>query len=200
MKTYFVTGGNRGIGLGLSREILKAGNQLIVTCRNPKGERDLWELEGDYHEKIKILEMDVSDDMSIQKVFASLGIDQVIDTLINNAGVFEQFGEKLADIDFEKMSRTLLINSMGPMKVLQQALPFLKKSSEPKVFQITSEMGSIANNTSGGSYAYRASKAALNMMTKCVAVENPNMTAVVLHPGWVQTSMGGSNAPVTVDE
>ena len=96
----------------------------------------------------------------------------------------------------EKVFRT---NVIGPFVLCQKALPFLEQSSQPKIVQITGQMGSIADNSSGGSYAYRISKAALNMFNKSLSVDYPKIASIVVHPGWVKTVMGGPNSTMSIE-
>jgi NAD(P)-dependent dehydrogenase (short-subunit alcohol dehydrogenase family) len=117
-----------------------------------------------------------------------------VDLLLNNAGVYHQ-GTKAEDF-----LDSFHVNTVIPFLLTQALLTALKKSAHAKVASISSLMGSIEDNSSGGSYAYRSSKTALNMINKGLAVDNPWLTAVVLHPGWVETDMGGKGAPVKIPD
>lgn len=197
MARYLVTACNRGIGLGLVRELLKRGHFVFGTCRNPNGERDLWELEADYEERFKLLEMDVADEKSIQKACSQ--IDH-IDVLINNAGVLEDIDKGLTELCFNHVHKAFTVNSVGPMMVSKYCLPALKKSREAKIFHIGSQLASIEQNDSGLAYAYRASKAALNMLNKNISIEYPDILSCVIHPGWVKTRMGGEKATLSIED
>jgi NAD(P)-dependent dehydrogenase (short-subunit alcohol dehydrogenase family) len=120
-----------------------------------------------------------------------------VDLLINNAGVlFNQ--DNFTIMNFEQIRQSFEVNTILPMRVCQALHPLLRKGS--RVVQITSLMGSIADNESGGYYGYRMSKAALNMFNRSYSIDFPEFTSVVLHPGWVKTEMGGQSAPVTPSE
>ena len=134
MSVFLITGCNRGLGLGLTKEVLRAGHSVIGTCRNPNGERDLWELEDDYPEKLKVLEMDLSSEQSIKEGFGSLPSDQHIDILINNAGILEDFNSGIESLDFDVLLRSFKINTVGSLLVVKHALPFLKKAWQQKIF------------------------------------------------------------------
>lgn len=194
-----ITGANRGIGLGLTKKYLSAGHTVWASCRNPHGSRELWELERDYSPKCHVVELDVSDTATIAALKSSLkGI--AIDLLINNAGVFPEGSKDLAGLNSDNMMKAFKVNTIGPALVCQALQDNLANAELGKVINITSKMGSIADNTSGAYYAYRISKAALNMFNKSFAIDCPKITSVVVHPGWVQTDMGGSSAPTTVEE
>lgn len=168
-----ITGTSRGIGQGLVQIAKKAGNDVIAVDRKTV---DLRSPEA----AARIAEL--------VKPWGSL------DLLINNAGIFRK------DASREDFAESFLVNSIVPFEITQALLPYLKKSQSPRVVQVTSKMGSIEDATSGGYYAYRSSKTALNMINKCLATDNPWLTTVVVHPGWVKTDMGGAQAPTSVDE
>jgi NAD(P)-dependent dehydrogenase (short-subunit alcohol dehydrogenase family) len=194
-----ITGANRGIGLGLAKKYLSAGHTVWATCRNPHGSRELWELERDYGPSCQIVELDVSDTSTIAALKSKLsGIP--VDLLINNAGVFPEGSKDLGGLDLENMMKAFKVNAIGPSLVCQALKENLEKAELAKVMNITSKMGSIADNTSGAYYAYRMSKAALNMFNKSFSIDCPKIMSVVVHPGWVQTDMGGHSAPTTVEE
>ncbi len=193
MKNCVVTGTSRGIGLELSALLLQAGNNVVALARNPEKSKALIELKEKFPEKLQILTADVTSDADISAAIKDIKVKQV-DLLINNAGIY---GE---DVNFEKLKfseveKTISTNSVTPMRVTRALLPLLKNASNPKVVHITSLMGSLEDNTSGGSYGYRMSKAALNMFHKSFTADYPKITSLVIHPGWVKTDMGGSAAP-----
>lgn len=194
-----ITGANRGIGLGLTKKFLGAGHTVWACSRNPDGARELWELERDYGDKLKLVQLDVTDKNEITALAKSLeGVD--VDILINNAGIITEGPKDLAGLSAESLIKSFNVNAIGPTLVCQALLPVLQKSSAPRVVNITSKMGSVADNSSGSYYAYRMSKAALNMFCKSFSVDFPKIVSVVMHPGWVKTDMGGSSAPTPVDD
>ena len=190
--TYVVTACNRGLGLEFARQLSARGNHVIATCRNPAAAPELRELAVDVHE------LDVSDAVAVERFAAGLS-GEPIDVLINNAGIGVR-SRPLESVDFDEMMDFFAVNSVAPLRLVQALLPRLRAGKGKKVINLTSRMGSIADNGSGAAYAYRASKAALNMETRSLALDlrDEGFVCVVLHPGWVATDMGGANAPEPV--
>ena len=192
--TVLITGANRGIGLELARQYTAAGWQVVGTARKPEQAEELRALNA------RILQLDVTDQQSISRMAQELG-DQAVDLLINNAGIFPRV-RTITDVNFDDVTRTFAVNTIGPMRVTRALLPNLRSGQVKKVVNITSRLGSIADNSGGGFYGYRESKAALNMFTRSLANElsGDGFTCVVVHPGWVQTDMGGASATLTAEE
>ncbi|MDI3285517.1 SDR family oxidoreductase [Polyangium sp. 15x6] len=195
-----ITGANRGIGLELARRYLERGDHVDAGVRNPESAHDLAALGKGASGRLRVLACDVVDDASVRAFAAALG-DVPVDVLINNAGVMGKW-LSLADLDFQDVTRTFDTNAVGTLRVTSALLPHLRRSSVRKVVNMSSRMGSIAENTDGGAYAYRMSKAGLNMATKSMSIDlrGENFTVVSLHPDWVKTDMGGANAPMSVEE
>lgn len=189
-----ITGASRGIGLELTKDALEKGDHVVAVARKPHESSGLMALENKFPETLQTVAVDLLDPESSARIRAALSAWPQIDVLINNAGIFRK-GEELEDF-----LDSFHVNSVAPFLLTKALLPKLRKSSTAKVVHITSLMGSIADNASGGSCAYRASKTALNMINKCLAVENEWLTTLVVHPGWVKTEMGGSGAPVEPSE
>ncbi len=192
-ETVLITGTNRGIGLELCRQLSAKGMHVIATCRHASKElKDL---------NVEIIEdVEVSEPTSLAKLADTLK-GRNIDWVINNAGIAGGIG--LGDIDdatVDSFIRMYRVNSLGPLLVTQALLPNLHEGS--KVGIITSRMGSIDDNDSGGSYAYRMSKAAVNAAGKSLSVDlKPRGIAVaILHPGWVRTDMTGHGGLIDPDE
>lgn len=200
MKRVLITGGNRGLGLELVRQMSARGDRVLATVRRAD---DAIRLPSN----VEMREVDVENAQTIAALEKSLE-GQSIDLLINNAGVGESSfydnreGPGVAELDFDAVSQMLAINTVGPMRVLAAALPAMRRGKGRKVINISSELGSIAQNTRGGWIGYRLSKAALNMFTRCVAGElgAEGFVCASLHPGWVRTDMGGSEAPLSAGE
>ncbi len=192
--TWLITGASRGIGLELTRQVQLRGDAVIATCRDPRSNRELRDLD------ISAKKLDVLDGASVQALADSL-IETPIDVLVNNAGIGGGRA-RLTELDFGQMNECFATNTVGPLRVTAALLPNLRAGKRRLVANITSRMGSIADNTSGGSYAYRSSKAALNMANRSMAHElgADGITCVVFHPGWVQTDMGGASAPLSVED
>ena len=179
MKTVLVTGANRGIGLELCRQLVERGDSVIGTCRTSSPDVEAFEIE--------IIDgVDVTSDQDVTRLAEQLRGRQ-IDILINNAGILTR--ESLDDLDFDRMRRQFEVNSLGPLRVTHALLPNLYPGA--KVVIITSRMGSIGDNSSGGRYGYRMSKAAVNMAGVSLAYDlRPHRIAVtIVHPGFVRTDM-----------
>lgn len=193
-QTYVITGANRGIGLELTRHLIDRGDRVIATARQPILANELQALG------VKVEALDVTDPNSVRRFAAGLAREPV-DVLLNNAGIGVG-GAPFEKLDIDTMADYFQVNTMGPLRVTQALLPNLRLGKSKRIAQLTSRMGSIDDNESGGAYAYRASKAALNMVNKSLSIELAarGFVCVVLHPGWVQTDMGGNAAPTTVAE
>jgi NAD(P)-dependent dehydrogenase (short-subunit alcohol dehydrogenase family) len=192
MKNAVVTGANRGIGLELTRQLLDSGYNVHATYRSNKGG-----LEHIDSNRLNIYKMDVRDQMQISNVVQS--VDK-IDLLINNAGVADGRWQSISEIDIEHALEVLNVNAVSPVLVTQQSLPKLANGS--KVVMMSSLMGSISDCHSGRSYAYRASKTALNMFSMAMKneLDANGISLLIMHPGWVETDMGGPNAPLSTEE
>ena len=192
-KTALVTGSNRGIGLELCTQLKQGGFDVIATCRQSSSALNTLDVE-------VIENVEVSDSKSLAALASTLS-DRRIDWLINNAGIAD--GIAMDDIDDSAIAsckRLFEVNSLGPLLTTQALLNNLSDGS--KVGIITSRMGSIADNDSGGSYGYRMSKAAVNAVGKSLSIDlKPQGIAVaILHPGWVRTDMTSHNGLIDTDE
>lgn len=192
-RTVVVTGANRGIGLEYARQLSDRGERVIATARRPAEASELRGLDVD------VRQLDVADPDSVA-AFAS-GLDTAVDVLINNAGVGVR-GQSLGSISYDQMRHFFEVNTCGPLRMVEALKSRLDEGASRRIVNMTSRMGSIEDNSSGGSYAYRASKAALNIVNRSLARDlgDQGYVCVVLHPGWVQTDMGGSSAPTTPEE
>lgn len=190
-----VTGANRGIGLGLTRVLAARGDTVIAAAREPFS-AELKSLTA------RTIALDVTKAESVRAFAKALG-DTPVDLLFNVAGIYGDGAGPSAlanDLALGDLASTYDVNALGPLRVVLAVLPNIRRGSAKKLVHITSGMGSITDNTSGGSYGYRMSKAALNMMSKSLAVDlrGEGIASYVINPGWVQTDMGGANAPTTV--
>ncbi|MBC7691444.1 MAG: SDR family oxidoreductase [Methylotenera sp.] len=197
---YAITGASRGIGLELAHQALEAGNEVSVVVRNPEKSEGLQALHSKFPETLRIFTGDILSDESIKSFSKALPAGKPVDVLINNAGAYLDGDDEFVSLDLTKVMDSFAMNSVGAMRVTQSLLPKLQKSSHPKLVNITSLMGSIDDNSGGGSYGYRMSKAALNMFNRSFSVDFPKITSVVVHPGWVKTEMGGAGAPTETAE
>jgi NAD(P)-dependent dehydrogenase (short-subunit alcohol dehydrogenase family) len=180
--------------LEFARQYSSAGWTVIGTARRPDGATELAELG------VRVEQLDVTDAASVEG-FAKRLDGVSIDLLINNAGIFPM-AATLEEIDFENIIKTLDVNTVGPMRVTRALLPHLRSGKGRTIVNITSNLGSIEDNTSGQFYGYRESKAALNMFTRSIAAElrDDGFICIVMNPGWVQTDMGGPQAPLEAPE
>jgi len=193
-----VTGAGRGIGLELCRQLLERGYTVVACTRSP-GSEELDELKRRNEGRIHEVSMDVADDASVAAATERITarVDH-IDVLINNAGVYPKDENGLEGLDLRSLGVAFEVNAVGALRVTRALLPLLRKGDGKRVIQITSLMGSIGDNTSGGSYAYRLSKAAMNMANRNLAHElgSEGFLCLAVHPGWVRTRMGGAGAPL----
>ncbi len=198
MSTVLVTGANRGLGLEFARQYAADGWKVCATCRDPGAAQELGQLAAESSGAIRVLAMEVTDTASVRAAAQSLAGNS-IDLLINNAGVGSPKKQRLGSLDYAAWAQVLDVNTLGPMRVVEAFLDNIVKGSDRKIVTLTSAMGSIADNASGGSYAYRSSKAAVNIVMKSLSIDLAprGITCVVVHPGWVRTAMGGPDGKLT---
>ena len=187
MPKVLITGANRGLGLEFVRQYKDAGWDVVSTARESGPELD------DLGVEVESLEMS---DLDAVEHFGKR-FDR-LDLLIANAGTYGPRDVRDAKAG-QKWAQTFVINTVAPFLLAQSVLPAVK-SARGKLIAVSTKMGSIADNNSGGFIAYRSSKSALNSAWRSLAVDNPDVVCAVLHPGWVQTGMGGSSAPLEPEE
>ena len=189
-----VTGANRGIGLETVRQLLDRDYEVHATYRSGKG--GLADID---NPRLVLHQMDVRSTDEVVTAMEAIGPS--LDLLVNNAGVSDGRWPTIEDVDFDIVSDVMEVNAIAPVRVTQQALPLLANGGGT-VLMITSLMGSIGDCVSGRSYAYRASKTALNMFTTAMKNElrEQGISLLLIHPGWVETDMGGPNAPIQAEE
>lgn len=205
-----ITGASRGIGLELARQYaeqgLSDGQQVnvLATCRDPHNAPQLVELklslQRSGHNNLAILPLDVADEQNVAH-FAQLQSNTPIDILINNAGIYGE-NAPLLPVNVDLWHKVFHLNAIAPILLTQHLTDNLKLSRLKKVVTISSDMGSIGDNTGGGAYLYRSSKSALNSAMYSLSLDfKPfDITVMMLHPGHVQTDMGGPNAKVPVED
>ena len=193
-----ITGANRGIVLEFCKQYASDGWNVIACCRKPADASELSKLALQ-HNNLQIVSLDVSDFAQIDALALQLK-DEKIDVLINSAGVYAR--GKFGDIDYDEWAMSFKINSMALLKMAEAFVQHVAKSQLKKMAVLTSKMGSIDDNTSGESYIYRSSKTAVNMVMKNLSIDlKPyGISVVTLHPGWVQTDMGGPNGLISVQK
>lgn len=197
--TLLITGANRGLGLEFVKQYTEAGWQVIACCRWPDDAGNLQELAEKSSDQVEIHQLDVANFEEIDALALILQ-GRAIDLLINNAGVYPE--SSFGHVDYEAWAEAFHINSMAPMKMVEAFVSHVASSDIKKIVTLTSKMGSIDDNTSGGSYIYRSTKAAGNMVMKSLAVDlKPlGIASTILHPGWVRTDMGGPNGLIDTPE
>ena len=197
MPTVMITGASRGLGAEMVRQYAAAGWDVIACSRKP--DVAAFPTAG---ARIVQHALDVTDFAAVGQLAAKLAGTR-IDVLINNAGIAGREAGELKAIDTDVWQHTMLVNALCPLKVAEAFVEHVAGSAQKKMIAISSRLGSIALNDSGGArFAYRASKTALNMHWKSLAndLQGRGVVCTVLHPGWVRTDMGGAAAPVSPPE
>lgn len=195
-----ITGANRGLGLEFTRQLLARGDRVFAACRQPDEAQELNQLAAQHSVSLTILKLDVTDQENIDA--AAERVEQEtgrLDLLVNNAGVNKS--GNFGDLTAETIQYIFEINSFAPALVTQAFASLLAKGQSPKVVSLSSGLGSIEENQ-GSHHVYSASKAALNMFVKSLSypLRREGITHIAMDPGWVQTDMGGSQAPLKPEE
>ncbi|MEB3355452.1 MAG: SDR family oxidoreductase [Synechococcales bacterium] len=179
MTTYVITGASRGIGLEYCRQLQNRGDEVIAVCRSTSDELSTLGIRVESG-------IDVTQDEAVADLARRLQGDR-IDVLINNAGIIKS--DSLSNLNFDHIRQQFEVNALGALRVTRALLPRLRKGA--KVVMMTSRMGSIEDNTSGGYYGYRMSKAAMSMLGKSLAndLRDRGVAVAILHPGMVSTRM-----------
>ena len=193
--SVLVTGANRGLGLEFTKQYAADGWNVLACCRDPQQASALQAI-ANANKNVEILALDVANFAQIDALALQLK-DRAIDVLINNAGVYPS--SRFGSVDYDAWAEGFRVNSMAPLKMAEAFVQQLASSQLKKIATLTSKMGSIDDNTSGESYSYRASKTAVNMVMKSLSIDlkSYGISVVTLHPGWVQTDMGGRNALIS---
>ena len=199
MATVVITGANRGIGLEFARQYAADGWRVHACCRAPERAAELVAAlkgrDGVVHR------LDVTDQAQLHDLAGAID-DEPVDVLVNNAGAGGGDAQAFGTVDYGAWERTIRTNVFGPYRVAEALADRVAAGSRRVIANISSRMGSIGDNGSGGSYVYRSSKTALNMVVVNLAhdLAGHDIAVLALHPGWVRTDMGGSNAPVAPEE
>jgi len=198
--TILITGANRGIGLELTRQFSEDGWQVLACCRNPEDAGDLKELASKYP-TVETFPLDVTNYDQLAALSSQLE-DRPIDILLSNAGIYGPRGGPFGEVDAAAWRQVLEVNTIAPLMLAQAFVEQVAISRQKLIAVVSSKMGSIADNGSGGSYIYRTSKTAVNQVVKSIAMdlEGRGIGAISLHPGWVRTEMGGPNGEIGVNE
>lgn len=198
-----VTGANRGIGLEFTRQLLARGDRVIAACRHPGQAHALGTLAGEHPGRLQLVPLDVAEAASHAALLGELplllGEGGRLDLVIQNAGVLHS-GERFGQVAEATLLDSLKINATGPFLLSQSLAPWLAEGA--KLANLSSVLGSMADTDAFSTPSYRISKAAQNMATRLLAaaLAGRGITVLALHPGWVQTEMGGSGAQVPVED
>ena len=196
-----VTGASRGIGLEMVRYGMDHGWDVLACCRHPQRAEKLLSMAQLSNGRVKVYLADMSELATLQALAYELR-HEAIDILINNAGVYGSDKNSFGQVDAHDWLETFKVNSIAPMKLSELMVEPLSIGREKIIACLSSKMGSMADNSSGGSYIYRSSKAALNAVVKSMSLDlaDRGIKCVALHPGWVKTDMGGPQAEISTKE
>jgi NAD(P)-dependent dehydrogenase (short-subunit alcohol dehydrogenase family) len=203
METVLITGANRGIGLALAEALSRDGYAVIAGCRRPEAAADLQRLASQTR-LIEVVLLDVNSDELISAAVASVGkMRNRLDVIVNNAGLMPEKGdESIADLPLTHLRSAFETNVIGCARVIRAFLPLLRGSDRPRILNVSSGLGSISARDDASYYAYAISKAALNMLTRSIALEliAEGIVTMAISPGWVRTDMGGFEATLSPKE
>jgi NAD(P)-dependent dehydrogenase (short-subunit alcohol dehydrogenase family) len=195
MASVLITGANRGLGLEFTRQYAAAGWRVFAGCRSPEKADELQQLVSSHPGQVSVHALGVQDHAQIEALARELR-GEPIDVLLNNAGIYGPAKMYLGEIDYRAWAEVFAVNTMAPLKLAECFVDNVARSERKVIAAITSLMGSIGANSGGRHYLYRSSKAGLNAVVRSLAIDlrDRGILAIVLHPGWVQTDMGGANA------
>ena len=206
MQRILITGANRGIGFELARQYAVAGDALVFAgCRTPQRAETLHALSSQHSDQVVVSQLDVDDAASIAAAVAAVGERAGgLDLLVNNAGISphgEHQSRQLGSLSAADVSEVITTNAVGALIVTQAFRELLQAGDNPRVAMISSGLGSLERSRGSG-YAYRMSKAAMNMAARCLAFDAAmdGVITVTVAPGWVRTDMGGESAPLSPEE
>ena len=202
MPTVFVTGANRGLGYEHVKQYAEKGWKVIACARNPEQAKGLKELQKEHGENFIIEQLEVVDHNRIEEL-AEKYSDEAIDILINNAGTTGPMGvpgamgyQKIDSMDYQIWRDILEVNLLSPFKIATAFHKHVARSDKKILIMMSSDLGSVEQNNFGGFYSYRASKSALNIISKGMSVDWNDVTVIALAPGWCKTYLGGDEAEI----
>ncbi len=200
MPTILITGANRGIGLALTKLFADTSWSVIACARDLDRAQELTDYSNQ-KANVRIFPLDVTKQTEIDALARQLH-NEPIDILLNNAGFYGLKGSVFGEVDAEVWRQVLDVNTIAPLMMAQAFVDHVSKSHHKLIATISSKMGSITDNHSGGAYLYRSSKTAVNQIVRSMAIdlEVRGIKTVSLHPGWVKTDMGGPNAHITAEQ
>ena len=196
IKTALIVGASRGLGLGLVREYLGRGWRVVATSRGRRDEA-LQALAREAGDRLRLETLEVTDEAAVAGLAAALE-GEGLDLLFVSAGVTNDNAKTAGAVAHEEFARVMATNALAPMRIIEVIGDHV--SPQGAIVAMTSVLGSVADNTSGGYEVYRASKAALNTLLRSYAARHEDRAVIAMHPGWVRTDMGGANASLSVEE
>ncbi|MFL0471481.1 SDR family oxidoreductase [Priestia sp. 179-F W1.4 NHS] len=198
-KVALVTGGNRGIGYELVRQLAVDGFKVILTSRNSESGHKAMQKLKDSHLDVSFVVMDISSEASIRQAAAIVSEQyERLDVLINNAGIYLDKNQKLVDLDPSVLEKTLETNFFGAYHVIRSFMPLMEQQAYGRIINVSSEYGAMSEMSSSGVGAYKLSKLILNGLTQLIAAESTKDIKInAVDPGWVSSDMGGPSAPRT---
>ncbi|MEH7360996.1 SDR family oxidoreductase [Priestia aryabhattai] len=198
-KVALVTGGNRGIGYELVRQLAVDGFKVILTSRNSESGHKAMQKLKDSHLDVSFVVMDISSEASIRQAAAIVSEQyERLDVLINNAGIYLDKNQKLVNLDPSVLEKTLETNFFGAYHVIRSFMPLMEQQAYGRIINVSSEYGAMSEMSSSGVGAYKLSKLILNGLTQLIAAESTKDIKInAVDPGWVSSDMGGPSAPRT---
>ena len=196
-----VTGASRGIGLEMVRYGIEQNWRIFACCRHPQQAESLLSSAKLANGRVSVHVADMEELATVQALAYELR-NEPIDILINNAGIYGSSKNRFGQVDVQSWHNTFQVNSIAPLKVAEALIEQVKMGDKKIIACMSSKMGSMEDNSSGGSYIYRSSKAALNAVVKSMSIDlkEDGIKCVALHPGWVKTNLGGPNAEISTRE
>ncbi len=200
-ETVVITGANRGIGLGLARSYAQDGHRVFACCREPERAEKLAGVAADSGGRLSVHPLNVVNE-SHRKALAAVLTGTPVDILINNAGIYPDKGARFGRLQASAWLEGFYVNAIAPVLLAQELAANIESGRRRLIASVSSKMGSLSDNSSGGSFAYRSSKAALNMAMLSLShdLRERGISVIVLHPGWVRTDMGGKQAQISVGQ
>ncbi len=198
MPSVLITGASRGLGLEFARQYGAEGWRVFACCRDPGGAPKLAAIAAQSDGRVTVHGLDVRMRQGIAALAAGLE-DEPVDLLLNNAGVYGPRLQDFGEVDDRAWAEVLDVNVMGPLRMAEAFAKHIASSQRKLIVTLSSRMGSMSDNSSGGAYVYRSSKAAVNAVVKSLAVDlgRRGIVCVAFHPGWVRTDMGGAGAALS---
>ena len=198
MPSVLISGANRGLGLAFAKQYAAAGWRVYAGCRTPDAADTLNAVAVTTAGQVTVHDLDIGNGDSVASLAAGLH-GEPLDVLLNNAGIYLGKKQGFGETDYDDWQEILRINSLAPLRMVEALIGNVASSDRKLIVCMSSKMGSMADNTAGGAYLYRSSKAALNAVVRSLAADltERGVTVMAFHPGWVSTDMGGHEAPVT---